>query len=417
MQWLDQENQAKRCDQLTMDLAVHSYETVPYYRQLFDQLHIDSHKLFSPFDWNKLPILEKDTLKNSYERLISDSSRKENGFVGHTGGSTGQPVKFLTDYALYQKSIAWLDFVFSWCGWKPGELKLHFWGSQQTMTYPSLLMRWKSRLAGQFIIPVYSYEEKDLAAWFRIIQLLQPTILYGYPSVMHDLAKWLESGKHIVPKIKGVYTTAEILLPQQRTVIENTFGCKVYNQYGSRETPGVACECPEGNMHFFSDMNRVEFLSEGAEQGDEIIITPLFNYAQPLLRYRIGDMGMKKKGDCSCGRGYPMMEITVARARDLLLGLDGKKFHPGFFTRMMDNRKWINSFQFRQTKKDSIQLFIVPDKTLEKELAVLKLKHELTPIIQNSMGKKMILEVRGVEQINRTGAGKHRFVMNEIDLP
>lgn len=417
LQWLDQKTQMKRCDQLTTDLALHCFNTVPYYKQLFGQLDLQPHELSSTSNWDKLPILEKHKLKHDYSSLMSNSSHTNNSYVCHTGGSTGQPVQFLTDMALYQRSVVWLDLVFSWCGWKPGELKLHFWGSQQPLVYPSLYTRWRSRLTGQYIIPVYSYEEKDLADWFRIIRLLRPTVLYGYPTVLNDLATWLNSGKYSVPKIKGVYTTAETLLPHQRTAIEKAFVCKVYNQYGSRETPGIACECPEGNMHLFTDMNRVEFLNENTDDSSEIIVTPLFNFAQPLLRYRIGDMGKKKNGCCSCGRGYPMMEITIARSRDLLFGLDGKKIHPGFFTRMMDNKSWVKSFQFRQTKKNTIQLFIVPEKSIEKQTATLKLQEELTPIIQSSLGEGMILQIHSVKHLDRTVAGKHRFVMNEIDLP
>ena len=59
--------------------------------------------------------------------------------------------------------------------------------------------------------------------------------------------------------IKGVFCSAECLLKSQRKVIEKIFECKVYDQYGSRETPGVSCECPEGNMHILNNINYVEF--------------------------------------------------------------------------------------------------------------------------------------------------------------
>jgi hypothetical protein len=42
--------------------------------------------------------------------------------------------------------------------------------------------------------------------------------------------------------------------------MEQAFGCKVFNQYGSREIPNIACECRLGNMHVFTDMVYAEML-------------------------------------------------------------------------------------------------------------------------------------------------------------
>jgi phenylacetate-CoA ligase len=267
-------------------------------------------------------------------------------------------------------------------------------------------------LTGNFIIPVSSYREQDMALWWDTIQILRPTVIYGYPSVLADFAAWMESNS-CTYNAKGVYSSAEILYPHQRKLIEENFRCRVFNQYGSRETPCVACECPEGNMHVFTDFNRVEFGNGINGELGEIIVTPLYNTVQPLLRYSLGDSGKAKPGVCSCGRGYPMMDLEIARSRDFLYGKDGEKFYPGFFTRMMDNRKWIRSFQFRQVSPDTIYLFIVVEKSSDIEKKTKKLREELKKLIQKRMGKDMEFTVNVVDHIDRSSAGKHRFVVNE----
>jgi len=214
--------------------------------------------------------------------------------------------------------------------------------------------------------------------------------------------------------MKGIYTSAEILYPEQRQLIESVFGCKVMDQYGSRETPCVACECPEGNMHLFTDFNRVEFIDSGSGKETDIIITPLFGYAQPLIRYKVGDAARKKDGVCSCGRGYPMMDITIARSRDFLISIDGQRFYPGFFTRMMDKEQWVRSFQFKQTSKTSIDLLIVPEPESDINRKRERLLAEISAKLKDAMGMQMELSIYIVEQVAKTRAGKHRFVMNEI---
>src|SRR4030042_6678786 len=97
--------------------------------------------------------------------------------------------------------------------------------------------------------------------WGEVLKKYQPTIIYAYPSVAADFSDWLEGRGYQPKSVKGVFCSAEVLFPNHRNIIERVFNCKVYNQYGSRETPCVACECPEGNMHIFVDLNRVEFLA------------------------------------------------------------------------------------------------------------------------------------------------------------
>ncbi|MEN8136798.1 MAG: AMP-binding protein [Thermodesulfobacteriota bacterium] len=403
-------------DALSIKLASHAASNVPYYRKTFQRLGLDPTTMKLPGDWDRLPVLDKDILRREYENLISNSKDNQQSFVNHSGGSTGKPVLFITDNTLYARMSAWMDFVFGWAGWQPGELRLELWGNQERELPPTPWERWRASLAGSFAIPVYNYTEKDMFQWWQVVQKQRPTIIYGYSSVLADFAKWLESESCRPHGIKGIFSSAEVLYPAQRSIIERVFGCKVYNQYGSRETPCVASECPEGGMHLFIDWNRVEFLppEDSNSENSDIIITPLYNYAQPLLRYRIGDLGRPKAESCACGRGYPLMQVNVARSRDFLYGTDGTKFYPGFFTRLMDGKDWVQAFQFVQTAETEIVLHVVPEAAQGSESLSAALQAELGAVLRQKIGAELQFLVRVVESIDRTGAGKHRYVINEI---
>lgn len=415
-QWLSTQQLLENSDMLTRELAIHAATHVPYYRALFHESKLAPGSLRMPEDWEQVPTLDKDILRRQYTALISESCHAQNSYVNHTGGSTGVPMQFLTDNILHARMGAWLDFVATWAGWQPGELRLEFWGNRATQLPPTAWQRVKASLAGVFAIPVYNYSEKELFQWRQVLTSLRPAIIYGYPSVLADFASWLESEHYRPLGIKGIFSSAEVLYPEQRNIIEKVFGCKVYNQYGSRETPCVACECPEGGMHLFVNWNRVEFLDtgEGGEGDQEIVITPLFNYAQPLLRYRIGDLGRMSTEICPCGRGYPLMDLNVARSGDFLLGADGARFYPSFFTHLMDGKTWVRGFQFIQRSEREILVNVVPDTDKDPEPMRAALQRELEATLKEKMGGHLSFSAHLVDDIDRTRAGKHRYVVNTM---
>ncbi|MBK9953450.1 MAG: hypothetical protein IPP10_18770 [Candidatus Competibacteraceae bacterium] len=52
-------------------------------------------------------------------------------------------------------------------------------------------------------------------------------------------------------------------------------------------------------------------------------MTDLINHGMPLIRYKVGDLGVSSNRKCACGRGLPLMERIVGRQADFLKGPDG----------------------------------------------------------------------------------------------
>ncbi|RZN48973.1 phenylacetate--CoA ligase family protein [archaeon] len=113
-----------------------------------------------------------------------------------------------------------------------------------------------------------------------------------------------------------------------RSQIEETFGIDAYDNYGLSEIcgPGVACECEaKDGLHFWEDYfilevidpETGEVLAEG-EKG-ELVFTPLWKQAMPLLRYRTGDISRIIDGDCSCSLPFKRIERITGRSDDMLI--------------------------------------------------------------------------------------------------
>jgi phenylacetate-CoA ligase len=412
-QWWSTEELCKFGDERTRSLAIHSSKNVPYYRQLFNSLGIDPTQIAFPEDWNRLPVLEKDMLRTQYDDLVSKTEHSKKARQNHSGGSTGNPVAFLSDLVLYEIMAANMRLMFSWAGWRHGEMVLHLWGGGDKKLPLTFWNHIKILLSGYLVLPVYSFDEGNFMRWWEVLNVYQPSIIYAYPSVAAEFSKWLEE-KGFQPKgVKGVFCSAEVLFPSHRKIIEQVFNCKVYNQYGSRETPCVSCECPEGNMHIFIDLNRVEFLDQQDDRDGpkHIIVTPLENYAQPLLRYDLGDLGTPKTGTCPCGRGYPLMEMNLGRQNDHIRVLNGKLIYPSYFIHLLDGIKGIVNFQFRQVSLNKIELYLVENKKESINKTQLK---DVEDKIREEINLNVLLSTNFVDEIPLTPAGKHRYVISEL---
>lgn len=417
-QWWPEDQLSTYGDELARRVASYAALEVPYYRHLFRELGLDPRTMHFPTDWERLPVLTREILRSCFDDLKPDNESATAARKMSSGGSTGQPVSFMVSDLLFDVAEAFLIHCFTWCGWRQGEVCLGLWGGQGNYVPGTGGWRaWQRRLRGQVNLPVYAYDDRAIESWWQTMERFRPTVVYAYASVAADFARWVLARGLQPAGLKGIYCSAEPLLPEFRAVISRAFGCPVFDQYGCREAPGVSCECPAGNMHVFSGLNRVEFVGdpEGESSARHIVVTPLHNPAQPLLRYDLGDRGAAKPGRCPCGRGYPLMEMGVGRQGDFFRAPDGRKIFPTFFVRLLYGQDWIRHFQFRQSRPDQIDLLIVPAEETGIHERLDALAVELQPRLSVLTGPGVHLALRAVPAIERTTAGKHRFVINEME--
>ncbi|MCC7569408.1 MAG: phenylacetate--CoA ligase [Candidatus Methanofastidiosa archaeon] len=113
-----------------------------------------------------------------------------------------------------------------------------------------------------------------------------------------------------------------------RRQIETAFGIDAYDNYGLSELcgPGVACECEEKDgLHVWEDYfilevidpETGEVLADG-EKG-ELVFTPLWKQAMPLLRYRTGDISRIMDDECGCSLPFKKVERITGRSDDMLI--------------------------------------------------------------------------------------------------
>ena len=399
----DREGALARRDEDLRRIVQFAAANTDYYRDRLAAAGIDPNGEWTVAD---LPLLHKEDVVRHLDALLVRDADRRTTPLGHTGGSTGKPLAFWYDDFKHELMRAGMMRSYMGSGWRPGQKILNFWGARQDTVAGGVFgAGYGDFIAAEKTIAAYEYTTAQLDAWADTVQRYRPVLLHGYASILAELARHVLARGIAMPRsLLGVYPTAEVLDDSQRELMERAFACKVFNQYGSREIPNIACECRRGNMHVFTDMVYLESLPEDGE--DRLIVTSLTNRLMPFIRYDIGDAGRLRDGECGCGWPFPLMEMGMCRQNDLIRTPGGKTFHPSYFNRLLYGLTQIEQYQFVQEAPDRIVLNVVAPMPLEAAI-----EQRLGDSIRRDVDPLMDFRLNRVAEIARTASGKHRFVV------
>jgi phenylacetate-CoA ligase len=398
------------------DLLSHAESKVPYYRELFRSLAVTSRDFRSLADLERLPILTKDIVRARQQDLIREDVDRSKLSTHHSGGSTGVPLTFFREpsYMDYSKAAEYRAYM--QCGWRPGDMIAFFWGgSDKLYSLPSWQFEVRQRLRRAYQLDPFFSGPEEMDRWMKKWGSIAPVIGAGYASTIARFAEHVESRGARIPALKGVFTTAEKLYPQQRAVIERVFQCHVFDFYGSSEVQAIAAECPQGGMHVQGDFVIVEKQKEvqPKDGATPFLVTSLRNYAMPFIRYRNEDCGDLIETPCSCGNGFPLLDLRISRVSDNLRLPSGRIVHGEYFTHLMYGTQGIATFQFHQIALDHIVVWVVPVEGLAEERAA-AVRGVIDHLRTLDAPHTLQVEVRETDAIPLSGAGKHRFVRTDV---
>jgi phenylacetate-CoA ligase len=414
--------QAAAADQLRRlsRLLEHAERNVPYYRELFRGLGIRARDVRTLDDFARLPVLTKDVIRERHADLVREDVPRAGLVEHHSGGSTGVPLRFLSERAYLDASEAGTYRNLAQCGWRPGEMVAFFWGWNAKLAG---MPRWEFELR-QWVRHAYQFSAFDsgpeqMDRWVDTWQRIRPRVALGYASTLARFAAHVERTGRRIALPRGVFSTAEKLFPGQRETLERVFGCKVYDCYGSSEVRNIATECAHGGMHVNSDFVVLETDGGAAVDGEDgmrpFLVTSLWNYGMPFIRYRNEDCGALAQGGCACGSGFPRMRMGVSRVTDNFPLADGRVVHGLFFTYLLYGGEGIENFQFHQTAPDRITLWIVPSPGAAEGRA--RTVRGAVERVRALAPGAMEVDVREVAAIPPTPAGKHRYTRTDLSVP
>jgi len=397
-------------------LLIHAGRNVPYYSDLFQSCGFQPEKFQDFQELEAIPLLTKDIIREQGERMLSSDAKSRGIYRNGTGGSTGSPLAFYQDqnYRDYQLVSSWMSDMAA--GWQMGDGIARLWGARQDvkMNTGTLFKKIENWLLHEFWFNTFNLSEEAMWHYHGVMDLHKPDILIGYAPSLYLFAKFLESNK-LQPNYpaKAIISSAEVLSPDMRKLIEQIYKVKAFDRYGSRDGGLIAYECEQHRgLHVNMQTIYLESLVQaGDDQPGRSIITQLENYAMPFIRYDIGDMLVMSDQPCTCGRGAPLIKKIMGRSEDLITLSSGKLLVGYFITHMFLGAEGIKSFQFIQESLSDFTLYIVKGKAFNVA--------ELDSIrkdILNTLGLDRRLSTVFVEEIPPTASGKHRSVISKVPV-
>lgn len=335
-----------------------AYEHVPYYRTLMKSAGVSPEEIRTPEDLQRIPVTHKEDLKAAgLDNITADWADLSRYVKSATSGSTGEPFAV---YRTKREETTRLQFQMAAllaAGFLPRDrfvMLIHQWNAPWRMHAAlGLYRRW--------VVLVTLPPEEQI----RRLRQLKPTILWTSPSALRALIH--NSGNRlrevINPRI--LILNGEVydgLLKQQ---VESQLDTEVFNFYGACEFGRIAWECTthEG-LHINNDHLIVESLTGDKPAGfgktGTTVITSLYSFAMPLIRYNINDLSVLSEHGCSCGSPLPLMEHPMGRDLDLLALPNGKHVNVHEWMDTVPRFRQIHQFRIIQESVDSALVELVP---------------------------------------------------------
>jgi phenylacetate-CoA ligase len=401
-------------------LLVHASKHVSYYHRLLKNANVVNDETVNLSNFDKIPILTKEILRTA--NLTSDDYSKRNWYYNFSGGSTGQPTRFVQDSnyqkwftateEFYFKDILNID--------EKNIKKVSLWGSQRdifkgTIGFKGKIGAW---LTNTQFLNSFRMTESDMDKYIHIINFYKPALIRGYAGSLFELCRYAEKKNMKIYSPKIVISSAETLNNEMREKIESVFRTKLYNYYGSRETASLAGECDDGMMHIFEFNNYVEILDENNQpvkkgQKGKVIVTNLHNYSMPFIRYEIGDMAVLASNKCKCKNILPSLKSIYGRIEEQFIKKDGGIVIGYYFVHLMGvvlNKGFIKQFQVIQEDYDKIRILAIPNKDLPNVE-----KKEIEDKIKIQMGNDCKIIWEFVDNIPKTKSGKYLYTISLIN--
>lgn len=385
-------------------LLKHAINTTPYYKIINNT-----------DDINNFPVIRKTTIQDNFELFQSSKFKDKNNFKVSTSGSTGVPFLLFQNQGKRNRNHADVIYFFNEAHFKIGNklYELEVWrGHNQKGKLKSWLQNATqfdiSRLTDQRIEAFLDKLKSDKQS--------KKTML-GFASAYEMIAQYLEKNNILLKDlgITSAIANSEYLNPYTKLTLGKHLNTTVLSRYSSEEVGIIAQQTIDSPNSFV--INHASYYVEilnlyndhPVKTGEfgRIIVTDLFNYAMPLIRYDTGDiakLGLGKDG---------AMELEQIEGRKMDLIYDSKgNIISSFvvYTKFYKYYTLLKQYQFIQQgeKEYEVKLNLQGD-YFEFEI-------DLINDIKTDFGEDAEVTISYVDEIPPLASGKRRKVINNYKL-
>ena len=382
-----------------------AYHTVPYYKQLFDELNLNFEAINTIEDLQLLPIINRAELQSKVKQFVSKGFRLKT--KANTSGTTGSPIALSRDlYSInFEHASIWRQR--RWAKVDLGEPIASLRGDTVVPPDADRPPFWKYVPAeNRWLMSSFHLSDRFIPYYLEHLRSCDISAIEGYPSTIYRLACYMRDYRQEPIPVKAVFTSSEVLPNYRQQLIEKYFG-KIFDHYGQSERVAHIAMCEHGNHHYIMDYSIIEFLPTEYSDLFKIVGTSLHNAAMPLIRYDTNDTVRISHRSCSCGRAFPVIDSIDGRLEDYITTPSGKFI--GGITIVFDDIANLIEAQVIQEEMDLIRVLIVPTEKFSYKDQNMLLRN-----MRSRLGDDMQIVFQKVESIPRTKSGKFNSVVSKL---
>ncbi|MGV7223009.1 MAG: phenylacetate--CoA ligase family protein [Nitrospinales bacterium] len=420
-----------------------AYRYVPFYREKFKKIGFEPQDLKELDDLKKIPPLSRQEVIDLHKDMVdarwhssisyADNREGDSGipipfsrFRKHklvrntSSGSTGAPTIFYENGS--RTALNWVHEMRlkAWFGVNPGAREARLVRLSTDYSPQNKVIRMRKALWNQLLLPGTNLSDPDYKIAIDGILEFQPKVIYGFPSALAGLAKYVKDNNIPLGNFRPAVMIgwAGPVYEHEEKIMKEAFNCQVSNNYGAREVGHVAGKCPQGQYHINQENLIVESEGTPAVNSDnavgEILVTTIDDSPMPFIRYRMGDIGEIKHSECDCGRTLPVLTNFLGRTGEIFISKDGRMISPNFWCRFFFINKYSNAigrFQVVYKKNKDLKIKIEKDQLYTDDV-----ERFIKNGVKANFSGDTNLELEYVPKIEPQISGKYQMVVNEENM-
>ena len=401
-------------------LVRHAKANVPFYKTRLESIF----KKNGEIDWNRwreIPIVKRHHLVEQRDSMLATQLPPGHGATWEefSSGSSGTPIttrhNLLEGWvsgAVLHRAQRWhsMDWSKTSVTWMGDDNQGASWpeGKENESWAPHWLEM--SQHGKRYSINRSTPEEKVIEFVLR----KNAKYLSGRPKSLQSIALAAERLKSSID-LETIAVFGTGVTEDEREDFRRVFGANIMSLYSSGEGCKMAISCETGHhYHINPELNFLEILNDDGSpcsigQSGRVIITPIYNTAQPLIRYEQGDLAIRGPA-CSCGKQLPVLQKISGRITHLFHLPDGRNIAPNLPDKEFMSLFETNTWQLVQTGPLTVELRyvqtnpdFVPNKTYARE------------IIRQRVHRDLKVKFVALAEIPLTAGGK--FIQYKSELP
>lgn len=381
-----------------------------YYKDVFSRNGICADKVD---DFYRIPILTKQIIQEQADKFISEDYKKKQLVVERTSGSTGLPLycyysleeRINRSMSLWRKRLEHTPHILG-----KNMLSFHSGNRQQgeKIIYDDVYIDEAKKI---MYINYISFDESQIYKYYNWICSFNPVFVRCQPSVFYNFISLCESKNLDLNKFRFdlIEFTGEYLSEYIYQYAAYHFpDAKIANHYGAQEFFCIAYSCNKNNLHILKDNLLVEIINADDDGYGDIVVTSYTNYAMPLLRYELGDVGRLE--ECKCGIDGDILVLRSGRSSDYFY-INNQKYHGDLFKNAIEsfNNHFfvVKQFVVTQKKEMEFEIDVTGDVHLTEHLC--NLDDHIKRFLKEFIKAELDIVTRYVKRIdNDSQSGKHK---------